>query len=72
MKRLLSLLFVAGLIPACVPGCQYLPKDALVRNVKIGATPWTPSMDAELVATGKAAANLTAEERKEIFNATKK
>lgn len=53
-------------------GCSSLPKDSLVRNLKLGATPWTPALEAEVIATGKAAANLTAEERKEMLNPVKK
>lgn len=55
-----------------VSGCTSIPKDSLVRGLKVGSTPWTPTVDAEVIATGKAASNLTAEERKEFLNAVKK
>lgn len=57
-------LLTAGLLGS---GCSQLPKDALLRNVEIGATPWTPTMKIELAATGSAARNLTADERREVF-----
>ena len=44
-------------------GCSSLPKDSLVRGLKIGGTPWSPTIDAEVIATGLAAKNLSAEER---------
>lgn len=62
MKRLLLLLTLAA------SGCSNVPKDALIRNLDIGATPWTPTMKAEVIATGKAAANLSDDERKAIVS----
>ncbi len=57
-----SVLFVATL-----SGCSNIPKDSITRGLDIGATPWTPTVKAELIATGKAASNLTAEERRELL-----
>jgi len=48
-------------------GCSSVPKDALVKDLKVGATLWTPPVEASVIATGKAASNLTAEERKQLF-----
>jgi lipoprotein NlpI len=62
MKPFLCLVLVLAL-----SGCSSMPKDSLVRGLKIGATPWTPTVDAEVIATGKAASNLTAEERAAIL-----
>ncbi len=60
-----------ALILALLSGCSSLPKDSLVRGLKIGATPWSPGIDAEVIATGSAARNLTAEERAVILSPAK-
>lgn len=60
--RKIPILFIAC-IPLALPGCSSIPKDSLVRGLKIGGTPWTPTVDAEVIATGAAAKNLSAEER---------
>lgn len=62
MKLFLSLIFLA------LCGCSSVPKDALVRGLKIGATPWTPAVEAETIATGKAASNLSASERAALLS----
>lgn len=65
MKSLLLL----GLLASCLlhTGCTSIPKDSLVRGLKIGSTPWTPTVEAEVIATGAAAKNLSAEERAAIL-----
>lgn len=62
-----ALLAVALLISTA--GCSSIPKDSLVRGLKIGGTPWTPTVDAEVIATGAAAKNLSAEDRATILSA---
>ncbi len=61
--RLLPFLAILSLLS----GCSSLPKDSLVRGLKIGATPWSPGVDAEVIATGSAAKNLTEAERRELL-----
>jgi hypothetical protein len=65
MKTRLAILL--GLT-AVLSGCTSpIPKDSLVRGLKIGSTPWTPTVDAEVIATGTAAKNLTDAERRELL-----
>jgi hypothetical protein len=66
MKKLIPLVLLA------LTGCSNLPKDSLVRGLKIGGTLWTPTLDAEVIATGAAAKNLTEAERREILTPVKK
>ncbi len=47
------------------------PKDAYVKNAEI-TTPWTGTAKVEVMATGKAAANLTETERRELLAPTPK
>lgn len=63
----------AAFITLCLvgTGCSHIPNDAIVRGLAIGATPWTPTINAEVIATGKAAANLTASERLELLSGQK-
>ncbi len=51
-------------------GCSNLPKDALIKDAEI-TTPWGHT-SASVIATGKAAQNLTAEERDSIVKHTTK
>ncbi len=63
MKKLIPfLVFLAG--------CSNLPKDSLIKDAEI-TTPWGHT-SASVIATGKAAQNLTAEERDAIVKHTKK
>ena len=56
----LSFLALALLLSACA-GCSHWPKDSLIRGAEV-VTPWGRT-SAEVIATGTAARNLSAEDR---------
>lgn len=68
-RVLVAVVLTAGFLGS---GCSQLPKDAYLKDVDIGATPWTPTMKIGVAATGSAARNLTAEERREMLTPSKK
>lgn len=57
--------FTLLLIVLALSGCSSLPKDSYIRHAEI-VTPWGTTK-VEGVATGAAARNLTAEERREML-----
>lgn len=68
MKKSFPLLVIVLVLSSS--GCSSLPKDAYIRNAEVN-TPWG-STKVESAATGAAARNLTAEERREILAPKKK
>lgn len=68
MHTKLALLISAVAAIAALTGCNSLPKDGYLKNAEIN-TPWG-STKVELLATGAAAKNLTAEERRAFVTPT--
>lgn len=64
------MLLIGAISLLCLSGCSHWPKDSLIRGAEV-VTPWGRT-SAEVIATGKAATNLTEAERAEILKATPK
>jgi hypothetical protein len=72
MNLRVSLSCVLAVLAFFPAGCTHWPKDSLIRGAKVGATPWSPAVEAEVIATGKAAQNLSETERRELLQSSKK
>lgn len=65
MKHRLVVALASALL--CLSGCQQWPKDAYIQGAKSTVnTPWGPStLEAEIIATGSAAKNISLPENAE-------